>query len=76
MQKREINTGCNDASNGVAARPIDDVVVIDSGPAGVSEGEAYRVTLSLSWETLPADALTIGGVASVDVGLEEAEVGV
>lgn len=73
MQKQEINTGCTDAPNGVTPRPIDDMAVFGGGPAEVSEGEAHRATIPLSWKTPPVDLLTDARDEIQDAVPEEAE---
>ncbi len=73
MQKQEINTGYTDAPNGVTPRSTDDMAVIGSDPAEVSEGEENRITLLLSWKTTSADFLTIGGNEIQDAVPEKTE---
>lgn len=78
IQTREINTERTDAPNGTTPRPtddIDDMVVFGGDPAEVSEGEAHRATVPLSWKTPPADFLTIGGNEIQDAVPEETKEG-
>ncbi|WP_161605635.1 hypothetical protein [Natrialba asiatica] len=51
------------------------MVVFGGDPAEVSEGEAHRATVPLSWKTPPADFLTIGGNEIQDAVPEETKEG-